>query len=404
MATREGAGMGLEGVDQFEAISQEIEERFSHFHSLLETQKAVLLERVKRMRELFQKHRDMDKAIGELERIRKATNEMLSENMNVGNKDEVTKLWDGKISDLKKRKCELDRVSELKFVENAEEFSHCVKHIHVRETEAVSYRERREPLVMKGKRGIGDGEFIRPIGLSVDKATNQIFVNENMKGFVSIYSAEGKFIKSFGGEQLKNPCGICVSGVFVFVTDVGNKSVFKFDKTGEFVKQTISEGRGAVKFNIPFGLCELNKHVYVCDGGSNSIKVLNGDLEFVKSFGKEFLESPRDIKYKDDKLFVLTQSENTIHTFNTQHIYLRPILFTGQKNEISVSFFFTIDLEGNFIICDTIGNCLKVFNHSGEYVQSLGDGFLLAPTGIDTDNSQHIVTCSDSNYNSIQLY
>ena len=404
MATREGAGIGLEGVDQFETISQEIEERFSHFHSLLETQKAVLLERVKRMRELFQKHRDMDEAIGELERIRKATNEMLQKNMNVGNKDEVTKLWDGKISDLKKRKSELDRVSELKFVENAEEFSHCVKHIHVRETETVSYRERREPLVMKGKRGIGDGEFMSPAGLSVDKATNQFFVNESVKGYVYIYSAEGELIKSFGGKQLNNPCGICVSGEFVFVTDVGNNSVFKFSKTGDFVKQTTSEGRGAVEFNNQSGLCVLNEHVYVCDGRSNSIKVLNGDLEFVKSFGEEVLKSPRDIKYKDDKLFVLTQSENKIHSFNTQHIYLRPIPLTGQKNEISVSVFFTIDLEGNFIICDLIGNCLKVFNHSGEYVQSLGDGFLLVPTGIDTDNYQHIVTCSCSNYSSIQIY
>ena len=404
MATREGAGMGLEGVDQFEAISQEIEERFSHFHSLLETQKAVLLERVKRMRELFQKHRDMDEAIGELERIRKATNEMLSENMNAGNKDEVTKLWDEKISDLKKRKCELDRVSELKFVENVEEFLHCVKHIHVRETEAVSYRERREPLVMKGKRGIGDGEFMNPAGLSVDKATNQIFVNENMKGFVSIYSAEGKFIRSFGGKQLIRPYGICVFGEFVFVADLFNQSVFKFGKTGEFVKQTISEGRGAVKFNNPTGLCVLNEHVYVCDQGSNSIKVLNKNLKFVKSFGEEVLKSPRDIKYKYDKLFVLTKRKNIIHAFNTQHIYLRPIPLTGQKNKISESFFFTIDLEENFIISDSDGDCLKVFNDSGEYVQSLGDGFLLFPNGIDTDNYQHIVACSDSPYNSLQLY
>ena len=39
--------------------------------------------------------------IGELEIIRKATKEMLNEIMNAGNKDEVTKLWDKKISDLK---------------------------------------------------------------------------------------------------------------------------------------------------------------------------------------------------------------------------------------------------------------------------------------------------------------
>ena len=98
----------------------------------------------------------------------------------------------------------------------------------------MSYRERREPLVTKGKIGLGDGEFMNPTGVSVNKATNQIFVNEIYKGVVSIYSAEGEFIKSFGGEQLKNPW-VCVFGEFVFVTDIGNKSVFKFGKTGQVV-------------------------------------------------------------------------------------------------------------------------------------------------------------------------
>ena len=130
------------------------------------------------------------------------------------------------------------------------------------------------------------------------------------------------------------------------------------------MKRTISLCKGAVEFNNPTGLCVLNEHVYVCDEGSNSIKVLNGDLEFVKSFGEEILKSPRDIKYKDDKLIALTKCENTIHTFNKQHIYLRPIHLTGQKNDISPNPFFTRDLEGNFIICDPIGNCLKSFRRA----------------------------------------
>ena len=94
---------------------------------------------------------------------------------------------------------------------------------------------------------------------------------------------------------------------------------------------------------------------------------------------------------------------NTIQTFNTEHNYLRSIHFTGLHSQIFHAYFFTIDNKGNFIVSDLKAGCLKVFNPSGEYVETLGEGFLLRPKDVALDNQQRIVVISESRYSYLQL-
>ena len=191
MATREGIGGGLEGLDRFDALTQEIEEKFTHFHSLLETRRVSLLERVKKMRELFKQHQELSETIEQLEVIRRATNEVLKMNLAAKTKENAITMWDDKIEELTRKKADLDHVSTLKFVVNTEEFSDCVKRMHLREIEAVEYCKRREPLIMKGKRGLGEGEVIDPKGMSIDDTSNEVFVVDCYKDLFYVYSSEG---------------------------------------------------------------------------------------------------------------------------------------------------------------------------------------------------------------------
>ena len=62
MATPYG-GLGLDGIQKFDDLSNETEKYFSDLQSLLETKKMQLLDRVREMKELNQKHRDIDKSI-----------------------------------------------------------------------------------------------------------------------------------------------------------------------------------------------------------------------------------------------------------------------------------------------------------------------------------------------------
>ena len=403
MATREGIGGGLEGLDRFDALTQEIEEKFSHFHSLLETRRVSLLERVKKMRELYQQHQELSEAIKEVEEIKESIRKVKS-NLITRDRDDNIKLWDDKTAELKQNKSNLNQVYTLKFVVNSEECSDCVMRMHLREIEAVEYCKRKEPLVMKGKRGYGDGEIITPYGISIDDTSNEVFVADYYKHLVCVYSSEGDFIRKFGGDWLNGSYGICLSGEFIFVSSLSSSVISKFAKSGEFVKSTSLEGENAIQLKSPRGLCVQNEFVYICNFGHNRIEVLELDLAFIKNFGEDKLKYPQDIKLFQNQIFVLVQLNSTIHTFNTEHNYLRSIHFTGLQSQISTAYFFTIDNKGNFIVSDREAGCLKVFNPSGEYVDTLGEGFLSLPRGVAIDHQQRIIIINELNYQCFQIY
>ena len=136
MATA-GAGLEVDGVEKWDSLSQQIEDSFTQYHCLLDTHKVKLLERVKNMKELYLTHRDIEKAIKQMEMIKQATNDVVTENLVAGNKTQVMGIWDDKIRDLKSDKDKLDSVCELKFVPNTEELIDCVNKIHLRDSLCV---------------------------------------------------------------------------------------------------------------------------------------------------------------------------------------------------------------------------------------------------------------------------
>ena len=255
MATREDIGGSLEGFHRFDALTQEIENKFSHFHSLLETRRVSLLERVKKMRDLYQQHQDLSEAIKQLEGMRNAANEMLKGNFVVGDKDDIVQILDGRVQRKKGKKSDLELISNQRFLDNSDEFTDCVKRMHLRGLEAVEYCKRREPLIMKGKRGYGEREVIVPYGMAIDVTSDEVFVVDFYNSLVCVYSSEGELVRKFGEEQLNGPYGICLFGKFLFVSSFLRSVIYKFAKTGEFVKSTSLEGENAIQLENPTGMC-----------------------------------------------------------------------------------------------------------------------------------------------------
>ena len=109
MATA-GIGLEVEGVEKFDSLSQQIEESFIEYHNLLDTHKVRLLERVKRMKELYITHRDIEKAMKQMEMIKQATNDVVTENLVAVDKQQVIGIWDEKIKKLERDKDKLDSV------------------------------------------------------------------------------------------------------------------------------------------------------------------------------------------------------------------------------------------------------------------------------------------------------
>ena len=175
----------LKGVEKFDALLQEIEEKFASLHSLLETRRCLLVKRVNEMKELYLKHRDQNKAVEQMEEIRRATNEMLRENVIARNKEESVSYWDETIRDLQINKAKLEVVPDLKLILNSEDISNFVKRICLRDIEATEYSKRKEPLLMSVKRGIGRGELVITRSISIDETTDKVLMK-----YLSIHQKE----------------------------------------------------------------------------------------------------------------------------------------------------------------------------------------------------------------------
>ena len=401
------AGAGLEiGVERFDFISQQIEESFLLCFSLLETHRVKLLERVNRMKELFIAHRDIEKSIKQMEGMIRATNELVTEKLVVGNKEQIVGLLGDRVGELRREKDSLETVYELKFLPNIEEFTQCVNKIHLRYCLPVEYNKRREPVVMEGITGRGEGYIGSASDVAVDGDTGHVYVTEYVKHVVCVYSLEGDFIREFG-ENLSYPNSICLSKEFVFVSNTAKTSITKFTKAGLYVNNAISvnEDLELKRFR---NLCTYNDQtLYVCNSEEDIIEVFKLDLTYTGNFGKDELGSPIVMKIYNDTIFVLKYITGRILAYNTQHEYLTSIQLNRFDGLSLDRVYLTIDLNENFIVNSRDHNwdsCLKVFSSTGEFIESLGCGYLTQVQGIDVDRHNRIVSLSNYNLNIFQVY
>ena len=406
MATT-GVGLEVDGVEKWDSLYQQIEDSFTQYHCLLDTQKVKLLERVKNMKELYLTHRDIEKAIKQMEMIKQATNDV-TENLVAGNKNDIVGICDDKIRDLKRDKDKLDSVCELKFVPNTEELIDCVNKIHLRDSLCVEYNKRREPIVMKGRKGVGEGDMGFPVAISVDKEMDLVYIADLYKSVVNIYSIEGDFVRKIVSDKLDGPYGVCLSDEFVFVSNlsVDSESVVKLSKTGVYLNDTKTLNKDLTLSSCR-NMCTYNNQiVYVCNDVENRIEVFRLDLSYTGNFGEEEIHNPTDIKTHNDRIFVLDFEVSKIHTFNTEQIYLTSIQLVGYTFVLYREYL-AIDKKGNFIVNsrdDCFKDCLKVFSPSGELMESLGSGYLCDINGIGLDRQDGIISISHSLSNCFQLY
>ncbi len=88
---------------------------------------------------------------------------------------------------------------------------------------------------------------------------------------IHVISKDGVVLRSFGCDSngvkmLNDPCGICVSGQFVYVTNLYGHNVSVFTTAGNFVTSFRGHGSGDGEFRNPVGVCtDLDNFVYITD-------------------------------------------------------------------------------------------------------------------------------------------
>ena len=96
---------------------------------------------------------------------------------------------------------------------------------------------------------------------------------------IDVLSKGGEFLYSFGCDgngvnMLCKPWGVCVSGQYVYVSDMGNHNISVYTTEGEYLTSFGQKGSDDGEFNEPWGVCtDMDGFIYVCDHNNYRIQV-----------------------------------------------------------------------------------------------------------------------------------
>ncbi|RXG65460.1 E3 ubiquitin-protein ligase TRIM71 [Armadillidium vulgare] len=127
-----------------------------------------------------------------------------------------------------------------------------------------------------GNQGVGNGEFQKPYGITVDKE-KRIIVVDSGNHRVQVFSYDGEFLFTFGSigsdkSHFKFPEGVATNSEgYIAVSDKGNNRIQLFDKDGTFITVTKNNSNSRL-IECPHGLCfEEEDTILVSCWGSASV-------------------------------------------------------------------------------------------------------------------------------------
>ena len=238
----------------------------------------------------------------------------------------------------------------------------------------LDYSLKKEPVLAVGKLGSNDNELYCAAGLALDEVNQLIYIANRDNSRIQVVSFEGIFLKRFGQEILKRPCGISVTEDNIFVTDWSLHALFQFRKKDcKLVRRTGTEGSGKGQLNYPRGLCsDYNGDVYVAEPRDNRVSVFSKQLQYMKCLGTQQLKYPVDVKVTPNSVVILDGSPNCIHFYSRNGDLLSSCVTRGEDGMVYIPHFFCLDTAGNILITDKWLHDVKILSPSGHLIHKIG--------------------------------
>ena len=269
-------------------------------------------------------------------------------------------------------------------------------------------------LTLAGMRG--------PHGVAINQS-GEVVVTEVSRHCVSVFTAHGKRIRSFGAHdsgqgQFKLPNGVAVDDKGnILVTDSQYHHIKKFTAGGKFLATVGTYGSGPLQFSLPSGIAfnTRNNKVYVVENSNNRVQVLNSDLTFASTFGK-LGNGKGQFSYpwgvacdSTGKVYVADTGHHRIQVFTAEGRFIRTFGRCGQrKGELAGPCCVAVDTSGMVYISEESNHRVSVFTSEGRYLSSFGmkgvrPGEFGHPYGLAVDNYGVVYVCDDDN-NRVQFF
>ncbi|MDC0142458.1 6-bladed beta-propeller, partial [Candidatus Nitrosopelagicus sp.] len=233
-----------------------------------------------------------------------------------------------------------------------------------------------------GKAGISkSGFFLSPQHLAFD-SENNVYVTDLGNSRVQKFDSTGNFLTEWGNRgtnsgEFGHPTGIAVSDEFVFVVDNKNHDIQKFTLDGEFISKWGGFGKDVGFFKSPRGITISDDNlVYIVDSGNARIQKFTLDGEFVSYFGQSgkfggSFVTPVDIAINSDKIYVTDPNQNKIIVFDIEENFEKILNDSVGGYPIhpqGIAF----DQEDNFYIVDYRNNRIIHYNEFGISLSMFG--------------------------------
>ena len=241
----------------------------------------------------------------------------------------------------------------------------------------------------------------KPGGLSFN-SKQQLIVAELDGKKLSVFDRDNKKVETITCEKFSRPTGVAVDkDDNIYVYDMNNSSLLKFNKEGKLVKVVGRKGTRLGE-SIELGLIKIfNDTLYVCDSGNHRVQILNTELEYMDSFGcrsdgdGQFNE-PNDIAQDGAGNLYMTDTKSChVQVFERFEQFLSTFIKkkgTASK-QLDCPCGICVGPDQFVYVCDNKNKCVSVFNTSGDFVTSFGQFSSPAGIVIDDDGFVYVSDC-----------
>jgi DNA-binding beta-propeller fold protein YncE len=271
--------------------------------------------------------------------------------------------------------------------------------------------------------------LIWPSGLALD-AEGNLFVADTRNHRIQKFDSNGQFLATWGsagsgdgqfnfiwGDPNHNLPGAGLAFDAqgnLYITDMGNVRIQKFDSNGKFLAKWGSQGTGDGQFARPLDLAvDAQGNVYVIDDRSSPkgrIQKFDSNGKFLARFGEGLFVDPGLIAVDGPgNIYVPDVAHGTILKLNNSGELIATWGSSGsEEGQFQGPLGIDLDSEGNVYVVDSGNGRIQVLDNNGEFLFQWGtsgssNGKFRDPYGIRIDNEGNIYI-SDQFNNRIQKF
>ena len=223
------------------------------------------------------------------------------------------------------------------------------------------------PVKTISKFGYISEQLNKPRGVFIDSSTGIVYIADSANARIQTWTMDGDYVAEFGKGVLKYPYGTTVLDRAIFVTDLDQNSIFKFNLLDYSLIARSDNISPKCKLENPYGICSEANEVFVVHN-DKYVEVFNSDLSYERSISGR-IKSCADVKIRNSILYLLEVKKNEIKLFNSKKGNLIKSISTKKDGiAFDVACHFCLDQNNNYLITNRKTNQIKVISEDGDVI------------------------------------